>query len=71
MLRRTIGLGITGSAIATAYSAYDNDFNIDSVGIVRFSQAAITVSIYYIALIVVLGSNKLINYLKTNYRAYT
>lgn len=44
MLHRTIGLGITGGIIATAYSVYDNDFNTDSVGIVRFSRAAITVS---------------------------
>lgn len=44
MLRRTIGLGIVSGTIATAYSVYDNDFNIDSVGIVRFSRATATVS---------------------------
>jgi len=42
MLRRTIGLSILSGTVATAYSVYDNDFNIDSVGIVRFSRAAIT-----------------------------
>lgn len=44
MLRRTIGLCVLSGTVATAYSAYDNDFNIDSVGIVRFSRATITVS---------------------------
>lgn len=44
MLRRTVGLGILSGTVATAYSVYDNDFNIDSVGIVRFSRAAATVS---------------------------
>lgn len=43
MFRRTIGLGILSGTVATVYSVYDNDFNIDSVGIVRFGRAAITV----------------------------
>ncbi|KAF0752099.1 putative aarF domain-containing protein kinase 1 [Aphis craccivora] len=42
MLGRTIGLGILSGTVATAYSFYENDFNIDSVGIVRFSRAATT-----------------------------
>jgi len=45
MLGRTIGLGILSGTAATAYSFYDNDFNIDSVGVVRFSRAATTVSL--------------------------
>lgn len=44
MLRRTVGLGVLSGTVATAYSLYDNDFNIDSVGIVRFSRAAATVN---------------------------
>jgi len=47
MLSRTIGLGILSGTVATAYSFYDNDFNIDSVGLVRFSRAATTVSINF------------------------
>uniref|UniRef100_A0A2H8TVZ5 Putative aarF domain-containing protein kinase 1 n=1 Tax=Melanaphis sacchari TaxID=742174 RepID=A0A2H8TVZ5_9HEMI len=42
MLGRVIGLGILSGTVATAYSFYENDFNIDSVGIVRFSRAAST-----------------------------
>lgn len=48
MLGRTIGLGILSGTVATAYSFYENDFNIDSVGIVRFSRAATTVSFHFI-----------------------
>lgn len=44
MLRRTVGLGVLSGAVATAYSVYDNDFNVDSVGIVRFTRAGLTVS---------------------------
>lgn len=47
MLRRAIGLSVLSGTVATAYSAYDNDFNFDSVGIVRFSRATITVSYVY------------------------
>lgn len=47
MLGRTIGLGILSGTVATAYSFYENDFNIDSVGIVRFSRAATTVSLSF------------------------
>lgn len=43
MLSRTIGLGVLSGTVATAYSLYDNDLNIDSVGIVRFGRAATTV----------------------------
>lgn len=47
MLGRTIGLGVLSGTVATAYSFYDNDFNIDSVGFVRFSRAASTVSLSF------------------------
>lgn len=47
MLGRTIGLGVLSGTVATAYSFYDNDFNIDSVGLVRFSRASSTVSLSF------------------------
>lgn len=50
MFCRTIGLGILSGTIATAYSVYDNDFNIDSVGLVRFSRATITVRNLFVIL---------------------
>jgi len=42
MFRRIVGLGVFSGGVATAYSVYDNDFNIDSVGIVRFTKTAAT-----------------------------
>lgn len=54
MFRRTIGLGILSGTIATACSIYDNDFNIDSVGLVRFSRATITVRNLHFLLIILL-----------------
>jgi len=48
MFRRIVGLGVFSGGVATAYSVYDNDFNIDSVGIVRFTKTAATVSFAFI-----------------------
>lgn len=61
MIRRTIGLGILSGTIATAYSVYDNDFNIDSVGLVRFSRAAITVRYLLFIIIILLDISKSVN----------
>lgn len=61
MIRRTIGLGILSGTVATAYSVYDNDFNIDSVGLVRFSRAAITVRYLLFILIILLDISKSVN----------
>lgn len=61
MIRRTIGLGILSGTVATAYSVYDNDFNIDSIGLVRFSRAAITVRYLLFILIILLDISKSVN----------
>ncbi|XP_050428644.1 aarF domain-containing kinase 1 [Adelges cooleyi] len=42
MFRRIIGLGVASGTTATAISYYDNSFNLDSIGILRLSRAAIT-----------------------------